>query len=157
MGDVLSLVEEVTRKVDREEAEKLARKVAKGKDFNLEDLLAQLRQIEGMGGMAALMEKLPTHLTAKAGGLPQGNEREVKRQIAIICSMTARERRHPKVIDGSRRRRIASGSGTQVADVNRLLKNFLQMQKMMKGIGKGGLGRMMRAMAGRMPPGFPRA
>ncbi len=155
MGDVLSLVEEVTRKVDREEAEKLARKVAKGKDFNLEDLLAQLRQLEGMGGMAALMDKLPAHLTAKAGALPKGNEREIKRQIAIICAMTPGERRYPKTIDGSRRRRIASGSGTQVADVNRLLKNFMQMQKMMKGIGKGGLGRMMRAMAGRMPPGFP--
>ncbi|NJD30577.1 MAG: signal recognition particle protein, partial [Gammaproteobacteria bacterium] len=155
MGDVLSLVEEVTRKVDREEAEKLARKVAKGKDFNLEDLLAQLRQLEGMGGMAALMDKLPAHLTAKAGALPKGNEREIKRQIAIICAMTPGERRYPKTIDGSRRRRIASGSGTQVADVNRLLKNFMQMQKMMKGIGKGGIGRMMRAMAGRMPPGFP--
>ena len=157
MGDVLSLVEEVTRKVDREEAEKLARKVAKGKDFNFDDLLAQLRQLEGMGGMAALMDKLPAHLTAKAGALPKGNEREIRRQIAIICSMTPGERRYPKTIDGSRRRRIAQGSGTQVADVNRLLKNFLQMQKMMKGFGKGGLGRMMRSMAGRMPPGFPGA
>jgi signal recognition particle subunit SRP54 len=154
MGDVLSLVEEVTRKVDREEAEKLARKVAKGKDFNLNDLLAQLRQLEGMGGMAALMDKLPAHLTAKAAALPKGNEREITRQIAIICSMTPGERRYPKTIDGSRRRRIASGSGTQVADVNRLLKNFMQMQKMMKGMGKGGLGRMMRAMAGRLPPGL---
>jgi signal recognition particle subunit SRP54 len=107
--------------------------------------------------MAALMDKLPAHLTAKAGALPKGNEREIRRQIAIICSMTRGERRYPKTIDGSRRRRIAQGSGTQVADVNRLLKNFLQMQKMMKGIGKGGLGRMMRAMAGRMPPGFPGA
>jgi signal recognition particle subunit SRP54 len=86
--------------------------------------------------------------------VPKGNEREIKRQIAIICSMTAGERRYPKVIDGSRRRRIASGSGTQVADVNRLLKSFMQMQKMMKGIGKGGLGRMMRAMGGRLPPGL---
>jgi signal recognition particle subunit SRP54 len=154
MGDVLSLVEEVTRKVDREEAEKLARKMAKGKDFNLDDLLAQLRQLEGMGGMAALMDKLPAHLTAKAGALPKGNEREIRRQIAIICSMTPGERRYPKTIDGSRRRRIATGSGTHVAEVNRLLKNFLQMQKMMKGMGKGGLGRMMRAMAGRLPPGL---
>ena len=154
MGDVLSLVEEVTRKVDREEAEKLARKLSKGKDFNLDDLLAQLRQLESMGGMAALMDKLPAHLAAKAGALPQGNERDIRRQIAIICSMTRGERRYPKTIDGSRRRRIATGSGTQVADVNRLLKNFLQMQKMMKGMGKGGLGRMMRAMGGRMPPGL---
>ena len=154
MGDVLSLVEEVTRKVDREEAEKLARKVAKGKDFDLDDLLGQLRQIEGMGGVAALLDKLPAQLQAKAGAMPQGNEKDIRRQIAIICSMTRGERRYPKTIDGSRRRRIAAGSGTHVADVNRLLKNFLQMQKMMKGMsGKGGMGRMMRAMAGRLPPG----
>jgi signal recognition particle subunit SRP54 len=153
MGDVLSLVEEVTRQVDRVEAEKLARKVAKGKDFNLDDLLGQLRQLEQMGGVAALMDKLPSQLAAKAGQLPQGNDREVKRQIAIICSMTPKERRYPKNIDGSRKRRIAAGSGTQVAEINRLLKNFLQMQKMMKGMGKGGLGRMMRAMGGRMPIG----
>jgi len=156
MGDVLSLVEEVTRKVDREQAERLARKVAKGGGFDLEDLLEQLRQLEGMGGMAALMDKLPAQLAAKAGSLPQGNEREIKRQIAIICSMTPRERRFPKLIDGSRRRRIAGGSGTQVSDVNRLLKNFLQMQKMMKGMGKGrgGLRGMMQSLAGRLPPGL---
>ena len=154
MGDVLSLVEEVTRKVDREEAEKLARKVAKGKDFDLDDLLGQLRQLEGMGGVSALLDKLPAQLAAKAGGLPAGHEKDIRRQIAIICSMTRGERRYPKTIDGSRRRRIAAGSGTQVADVNRLLKNFLQMQKMMKGMGKGGLGRMVRSMAGRLPPGL---
>ncbi len=154
MGDVLSLVEEVTRKVDREEAEKLARKVAKGKDFDLDDLLGQLRQLEGMGGVSALLDKLPAQLAAKAGGLPAGHEKDIRRQIAIICSMTRGERRYPKTIDGSRRRRIAAGSGTQVSDVNRLLKNFLQMQKMMKGMGKGGLGRMVRSMAGRLPPGL---
>ncbi|MGI9245527.1 MAG: signal recognition particle protein [Steroidobacteraceae bacterium] len=155
MGDVLSLVEQVTRDVDRAEAEKLARKVAKGKDFDLNDLLGQLRQLEQMGGVAALMDKLPAQLTAKAGQLPQGNnDKEVRRQIAIICSMTPQERRWPKNIDGSRKRRIASGSGTQVAEINRLLKNFLQMQKLMKGMGKGGLGRMMRSMAGRLPPGL---
>ena len=154
MGDVLSLVEEVTRQVDRAEAEKLARKVAKGKAFDFDDLLAQLRQLEQMGGVAALMDKLPAHLTARAGALPQGNDREVKRQIAIICSMTPQERRYPKHIDGSRKRRIAAGSGTQVAEINRLLKNFLQMQKMMKGMGKGGLRGMMRSMAGRLPPGL---
>jgi signal recognition particle subunit SRP54 len=154
MGDVLSLVEEVTRKVDRAEAEKLARKVAKGKDFDLEDLRSQLMQLQGMGGVAALIDKLPAQLAARAGQAPQGNERDVQRQIAIICSMTPAERRYPKNIDGSRKRRIATGSGVQVADVNRLLKNFLQMQKMMKGMGKGGLARMMRAMGGRMPPGL---
>jgi signal recognition particle subunit SRP54 len=154
MGDVLSLVEEVTRKVDRDEAEKLARKVAKGKDFDMNDLLGQLRQLEGLGGVTALLEKLPAHLTSRATGRPEGQDREIRRQIAIICSMTPGERRFPKTIDGSRRRRIATGSGTHVADVNRLLKNFLQMQKMMKGMGKGGIGRMMRAMAGRLPPGL---
>ena len=155
MGDVLSLVEQVTRQVDREEAEKLARKVAKGKDFDLDDLLGQLRQLEQMGGMAALMDKLPAQLAAKAGQVPQGNEKEIKRQIAIICSMTPKERRYPKNIDGSRKRRIATGSGTHVAEINRLLKNFLQMQKMMKGMsGKGGIRGMLRSMAGRMPPGL---
>jgi signal recognition particle subunit SRP54 len=156
MGDVLSLVEEVTRKVDREQAEKLARKVAKGGGFDLEDLLEQLRQIENMGGVAALMDKLPAQIAAKAGSLPQGNEREIRRQIAIIRSMTPRERRYPKLIDGSRRRRIATGSGTHVADVNRLLKSFLQMQKVMKGMGKGkgGLRGMVQSLAGRLPPGF---
>jgi len=154
MGDVLSLVEEVTRKVDREEAEKLARKVARGKDFDLGDLRAQLMQLQGMGGIGAFIDKLPAQLAARAGQLPQGNEKEVGRQIAIICSMTPSERRFPKSIDGSRKRRIAAGSGVQVSDVNRLLKNFLQMQKMMKGMGKGGLQRMMRAMGGRLPPGL---
>ncbi len=155
MGDVLSLVEQVTAQVDREEAEKLARKVAKGKDFDLDDLLGQLRQLENMGGMAAFMDKLPAQLQAKAGQMPQGNDKEIKRQIAIICSMTPKERRFPKNIDGSRKRRIAAGSGTQVAEINRLLKNFLQMQKMMKGMaGKGGIRGMLRSMAGRMPPGL---
>jgi signal recognition particle subunit SRP54 len=155
MGDVLSLVEEVTRQVDREAAERLARKVQKGKDFDLEDLLGQLRQLESMGGVTALLDKLPAQLAARANRMPQGNEKEIRRQVAIICSMTPRERRHPKSIDGSRKRRIATGSGTQVAEVNRLLKNFLQMQKMMKGIsGKGGMGRMLRALGGRLPPGL---
>jgi signal recognition particle subunit SRP54 len=156
MGDVLSLVEEVTRKVDREQAEKLARKVAKGGGFDLEDLLDQLGQLDRMGGMAALMDKLPAQLAARAQNVPQGNEREIRRQMAIIRSMTPRERRYPKLIDGSRRRRIAAGSGTHVADVNRLLKNFLQMQKVMKGMGKGkgGLRGMVQSLAGRLPPGL---
>ena len=155
MGDVLSLVEEVTRQVDREAAERLARKVQKGKDFDLNDLLGQLRQLQSMGGVGALLDKLPAHLAARANQMPQGNEKEVRRQVAIICSMTPGERRYPKNIDGSRKRRIATGSGTQVSEVNRLLKNFLQMQKMMKGMaGKGGMGRMLRALGGRLPPGM---
>jgi signal recognition particle subunit SRP54 len=155
MGDVLSLVEEVTRQVDREAAERLARKVQKGKDFDLDDLLGQLRQLQSMGGVSALLDKLPAQLAARANQVPQGNEKEIRRQVAIICSMTPGERRHPKTIDGSRKRRIATGSGTQVSEVNRLLKNFLQMQKMMKGMsGKGGMGRMLRALGGRLPPGI---
>jgi signal recognition particle subunit SRP54 len=155
MGDVLSLVEEVTRQVDREAADRLARKVQKGKDFDLDDLLAQLRQLQSMGGVSALLDKLPAQLAARASQVPQGNEKEVRRQVAIICSMTPGERRYPRNIDGSRKRRIATGSGTQVSEVNRLLKNFLQMQKMMKGMaGKGGMGRMLRALGGRLPPGM---
>jgi len=154
MGDVLSLVEDVTRQVDREQAEKLAGKLKKGKDFDLNDLHDQLGQVEKMGGLAAMMDKLPSKLMGKAVQAPKPDDREIKRQLAIIRSMTQRERRFPKVIDGSRRRRIAQGSGTQVADVNRLLKNFVQMQKMMKSMTKaGGMARMMRAMGGRMPPG----
>jgi signal recognition particle subunit SRP54 len=153
MGDVLSLVEDVTRKVDREEAERFAEKMKKGKDFDLNDLHDQLGQLQKMGGLGALMDKLPAHLTKRAQAA-QPNEKEVVRQIAIIRSMTPRERTFPKIIDGSRKRRIAAGSGTQVAEINRLLKNFLQMQKMMKSFGKGGLMRMMRGMGGRGMPGM---
>jgi signal recognition particle subunit SRP54 len=156
MGDVLSLVEDVTRNFDQQQAEKLARKVAKGKDFDLDDLLGQLRQLQGMGGVAAFMDKLPAQLAAKAGAagqVPAGGDKEVRRQIAIICSMTPAERRYPKTIDGSRKRRIATGAGVHVADVNRLLKSYLQMQKMMKGLGKGGMARMVRGLAGRLGGG----
>jgi signal recognition particle subunit SRP54 len=152
MGDVLALVENVTKTVDREQAEKLARKMKSGKDFDLEDLHDQLLQVERMGGLNALMDKLPAHLTAKAGAMPQGNEKEIKRQVAIIRSMTPRERRHPKNIDASRKRRIAAGSGVHVSEINKLLKNYLQMQKVMKTMSKGGgLAKMMRAFGGRLP------
>lgn len=153
MGDVLALVENVTRNVDREQAEKLARKLKKGKDFDLEDLHDQLQQVERMGGVAALMDKLPSALTAKAGAMnPAGNEKEIKRQMAIIRSMTRSERRFPKTIDASRKRRIAAGSGVHVSEINKLLKNYLQMQKVMKTMSKaGGLGKMMRAFGGRLP------
>jgi signal recognition particle subunit SRP54 len=155
MGDVLSLVEDVTRNVDREQAEKLARKLKKGKDFDLEDLHDQLQQVQRMGGLGALMDKLPANLVGKAGAAaPQANEEEITRQVAIIRSMTPRERRYPKTIDASRKRRIAAGSGVHVSEVNRLLKNYLQMQKVMKSMTKaGGLGKLMRAFGGRMPMG----
>lgn len=153
MGDVLSLVEDVTRKVDREQAERLVAKLKKGKDFDLNDLHDQLGQVQNMGGLSALMDKLPSQLVQKAQAA-QPNEKEIIRQLAIIRSMTPRERTYPKVIDASRRRRIAAGAGLQVSDVNRLLKNFVQMQKMMKSMSKGGLANMMRGMMGRRPPGM---
>lgn len=153
MGDVLSLVEDVTRQVDRAQAERLANKLKKGKDFDLNDLHDQLGQVQKMGGLASLMDKLPTRLTAKAAQAPMPDDRELQRQLAIIRSMTPAERRHPKLIDASRKRRIAAGSGVHVSEINRLLKNFLQMQKMMKSMSKGGLGKMMRAFGGKLPMG----
>jgi len=155
MGDVLSLVEEAERKVDKEKAANLARKLHKGKRFDLEDFHDQLEQMMGMGGLGSLMDKLPG-----VGQLPQNvrdqvNDRDMHRMLAIIRSMTAQERRFPDIIKGSRRRRIAAGSGTQVQDVNRLLKQFMQMQKMMKKMSKGGMKNVMRGMKGRMPQGFP--
>ncbi len=152
MGDVLSLVENVTKNVDREQAEKLARKLKKGKDFDLEDLHEQLMQVEKMGGLSSLMDKLPSQLVGKAAQMPQANEKEIKRQVAIIRSMTPGERRYPKTIDASRKRRIAAGSGVHVSEINRLLKSYLQMQKVMKSMSKaGGLTKMMRAFGGRLP------
>jgi len=155
MGDVVALVEEVQRSVDVEEAEKLAKKVAKGKGFDLADLKSQLLQLQKMGGMAQVLDKLPGGMAAAKGMAPGAGDKEVRRQIAIIDSMTPRERRRPEVIDGSRRRRIAAGSGVQVQDVNRLLKQFQGMQKMMKKLGGGKLQRMLGGMAGGfkgMPP-----
>jgi signal recognition particle subunit SRP54 len=155
MGDVVSLVEDVQRKVDVAEAEKLARKVASGKSFDLTDLRSQLEQVRKLGGLSAVMDKLPTQLAGRAALPPDQAERELRRQMAIIYSMTPRERRSPAVLDGSRRRRIALGAGVQVQDVNRLLKQFMEMQKLMKGMKGGRLGRMMAGLAGRMPRGPP--
>jgi signal recognition particle subunit SRP54 len=153
MGDVLSLVEEVTRKVDRDKAEKLAKKLQKGKDFDLEDFKEQMLQMSNMGGMRNLLDKLPG-----MGELPeqvknQVNDKEMGRLIAIINSMTPQERRFPAVIKGSRKRRIATGSGTQVQDVNKLLKQFTQMQKMMKKMKGGGMKKMLRSLGGKFPGG----
>jgi signal recognition particle subunit SRP54 len=155
MGDVLTLIEEVERKVDRDKAEKLARKIQKGKGFDLEDFAEQLRQMRGMGGVQSMLDKLPGMGQVPDQVKNQVNDREFVRMEAIIGSMTPQERRFPAVIKGSRKRRIAAGSGTQIQDVNRLLKQFAQMQKMMKRMKKkGGLGRMMQGMGGGMPPGF---
>jgi signal recognition particle subunit SRP54 len=155
MGDVVALVEEVRRAVDVEEAQKLAQKVAKGKGFDFNDLKSQLQQLQKMGGMANILDKLPGGAAAAQKLAPGVAEKELKRQIALIDSMTPRERRRPEIIDGSRRRRIAAGSGMQVQDVNRLLKQHLEMQRMMKKLGSGKLARMMGAMAGKFP-GMPR-
>ncbi|MCI0506071.1 MAG: signal recognition particle protein [Gammaproteobacteria bacterium] len=155
MGDVLSLIEEMEQKVDRGEAERLAKKVSKGKGFDLEDFRSQLQQMQKIGGIASLVEKMPGMSGMTQAVKNQMDDKQFKRLEAMINSMTPRERRFPKVINGSRKKRIATGSGTQVQDVNRLLKQFDQMQKMMKKFSKGGMKKMMRAMKGRMPPGAP--
>ncbi len=156
MGDVVALVEQVQKQVDVEEAERLARKVVKGQGFDMSDLKGQLEQLQKMGGVSALMDKLPVAATQKGAVSPDQGDREVRRQIAIINSMTPRERRNPGIIDGSRRRRIAGGSGVKVQDVNRLLKQFLEMQRVMKSMKGGRFKRMMNAFKGGVPPGFPR-
>jgi signal recognition particle subunit SRP54 len=156
MGDVVALVEQVQKQVDVEEAQKLAKKVAKGKGFDLVDLKSQLEQVQKMGGIASLMDKLPQ--AAMKGGkapAPEQGDKEVRRQIAIINSMTRKERRNPALLDGSRRRRIAAGAGVQVQDVNKLMKQFMEMQKMMKSFSGGKLKRLMGAFKGQVPPGFP--
>jgi signal recognition particle subunit SRP54 len=155
MGDVVSLVEQVHRQVDHEEAQRLAKKVVKGKGFDMADLKSQLEQLQKMGGVGALMDKLPTMATQKGAVSAEQGDKDLRRQIAIINSMTRKERRNPGIIDGSRRRRIAAGSGTQVQDVNRLLKQFMEMQRVMKSMKGGRLQRMLNAFKGQMPPGFP--
>ncbi|MBT7354214.1 MAG: signal recognition particle protein, partial [Acidiferrobacteraceae bacterium] len=147
MGDVVGLVEEVQRSVDEGQAQKMARKLRKGKGFDFEDFREQLVQVEQMGGLGGLIEKLPGVSDLPAAVRAQAGGGETGRLIAIINSMTPGERTFPAVIKGSRKRRIATGSGTQVQEVNRLLKQFAQMQKMMKKAkGKGGLARMMGQM-----------
>ena len=156
MGDVLALVEQVQDQVDQEKAEKLAKKISKGKSFDLADLRDQLSQLQKMGGMSAVLDKLPAQLQANAAAAAgAANPQALKRQMGIIDSMTPRERRRPDMIDGSRKRRIAAGAGVQLPEVNRLLKQFDHMQKTMKKLAKGGmLKNMMRGMGGRLPPGF---
>ncbi len=154
MGDVVSLVEEVTEKVDHAKAEKLARKMKKGKNFDMEDLRDQMEQMQQMGGMASLLDKLPGAANLPDAVKNQANDGEIRRTIAIINSMTPHERKFPAVIKGSRKRRIATGSGVQIQDVNKLMKQHLQMSKMMKKMSKGGMKNMMRGLKGRMPPGM---
>ncbi len=151
MGDVLSLIEEAQRGVDQEEAVKLAKKLKSGKSFDLEDFKAQMQQMKKMGGLSALMDKLPAQLSQAAAG-QQVDDKAINRVEGIINSMTPEERRNPVILKASRKRRIAAGSGVQVQEINRLLKQFEQMQKMMKMMGKGGgMAKMMRGMKGMLP------
>lgn len=155
MGDVLSLVEEVQQKVDHKKAAKLAKKVQKGKNFDFNDLKEQFEQMQNMGGMAGLMDKLPGMPGMADKIKDKVNDKEMARMVGIINSMTPKERAFPEIIKGSRKRRIAAGCGLQVQDVNRLIKQQMQMKKMMKKMSKGGMAKMMRAMkGGGMPPGM---
>jgi signal recognition particle subunit SRP54 len=149
MGDILTLIEEVERKTDKQASEKLAKKLKKGKGFDLEDFKQQLLQMNTMGGISGMMSKLPGIGQLPQNAMQQVNDKSMAQTVAIINSMTPKERRVPKIIVGSRKKRIAQGSGTQIQDVNKLLKQFEQMQKMMKKFTKpGGLQKMMRGMSG---------
>ncbi|MGH8031144.1 MAG: signal recognition particle protein [Luteimonas sp.] len=150
MGDVLSLVEQVEQQVDKDKAQKLAEKVARGKKFDLNDMRDQLQQMQGMGGIAGLMDKLPGMGQIPDSVKAQVTGKEVPRMIAIIGSMTKKERRNPALLNGSRRARIAKGSGVQPSDVNKLMKQFMQMEKMMSKLGRGGMKGMLRGMKGMM-------
>ncbi len=155
MGDVLSLVEEVERKIDKKKAEKLAKKVTSGNKFTLEDFQEQLMQMQNMGGMASMLDKLPG-----MSGLPdavkdQVNDKTTARMLAVINSMTNKEKRYPQLIKGSRKRRIANGSGTTIQDVSKLLKQYSQMQKMMRKFKGKGMMKMMQKMGGKLPGGMP--
>ena len=155
MGDIVALVEQVTANVDMAEAQKLAAKVKSGEGFDLEDFLQQLRQMKNMGGLSSLMDKLPSQMAAKAGQVDMDRaEKDIRRKEGIICSMTPKERRKPELIKATRKRRIAAGAGVQVQEVNRLLKEFEQMQDMMKKMKGGGLMKMMKRMGGMK--GMPR-
>lgn len=153
MGDVMSLIEEVERKVDKKKAEKLAKKVVKGKRFDLEDLRDQLQQMKSMGGMSGMMEKLPG--MGNMAQLAQQNSASTQfdKMECIINSMTPKERQNPDILNGSRKRRITMGSGTSIQDLNRLLKQHKQMGKMMKKMKGKGMQNMMRGMGGMLPPG----
>jgi signal recognition particle subunit SRP54 len=156
MGDVLSLIEQAHKNVDMAEAQKLADKVKSGKNFDLDDFKAQMSQMRKMGGMGALMDKMPAQMAGMAAKVnPDDADKSIRRIEGIINSMTPLERRKPEVIKATRKKRIADGSGVQVQEVNRLLKQFEETQKMMKMFSKGGMGKMMRAMGGMMGGKLP--
>ncbi|HUP95784.1 MAG TPA: signal recognition particle protein [Burkholderiales bacterium] len=151
MGDVLTLIEDVQKNVDRKEAEKLANKVKSGKGFDLEDFKQQIVQMKKMGGVSALVDKLPGNLAQMAQNAPNVDDKTVRRIEGIINAMTPKERAKPELIKASRKRRIATGAGVSVQEVNRLLNQFEQTQKVMKMVAKGGLQKMMRSMTGMFP------
>ena len=153
-GDMLGLIEEATRKVDTEAAGKLAAKLKSKKSFDLEDFRQQMAQMEQMGDMASMLEKLPGGAKLQAQMKNVKPEKEIKRAVAIINSMTKQERRFPDLIKASRKKRIAQGAGLEVQEVNKLMRQFDQTKEMMKKLQGGGMAKMMRALAGRMPPGF---
>ncbi|HEY7885193.1 MAG TPA: signal recognition particle protein [Cellvibrionaceae bacterium] len=155
MGDVMSLIEEAERSIDREKAERLVQKVKKGKRFDLEDLRDQLQQMQNMGGLAGLMDKLPGMGNMAQVAQQADMGKQFKTMEALINSMTPWERRNPEDLSSSRKRRITQGSGTQIQDLNRLLKQYKQMAKMMKKMKGGGMSKMMRGMGGMMPGGMP--
>ncbi len=155
MGDVVSLVEEIGQKVDQEKAAKLAKKIHKGKGFTLADFREQMEQMNDMGGVMGMMDKLPGMGQVPDAVKAQAGDKEIKKLIAIINSMTPQEREFPNILKGARKRRVANGSGSKVQDVNRLLKQFTQIQKMMRKMKGGGMAKMMRGMRGKMPGGMP--
>ncbi len=160
MGDMLTLIEEAERKVDKKKAARLAKKIQRGNKFDLEDFRDQLAQMSNMGGITSMLDKMPGMNQLPQNVQSQVNDSAFTQMAVIIDSMTPHERRFPDVINGSRKKRIAAGSGTQITDVNRLLKQHKQMQKMMKKVTrKGGMQKMMRGIQGMKPPsgpGFPR-
>lgn len=152
MGDVLSLIEQAQKSVDVDEAKKLADKIKSGKNFDLDDFKSQMQQMRKMGGVGALMDKMPAQMAGMAGQMSgEAGDKSIRRIEGIINSMTPLERRKPEVIKATRKRRIAAGAGVQVQEVNRLLNQFEEVQKMMKMFSKGGMSKMMRAMQGRFP------
>ena len=156
MGDMLSLIEEAERKVDKDKAAKLVHKIKRGKRFDLEDFKEQLKQMQQMGGVASLIDKMPGMGALPPGAANMVDDSQFCRMEAIINSMTMRERINPGVLNGSRKRRITQGSGTQIQDLNRLLKQHKQMQKVMKKMKGGGMANMMRGLGGLQGPGgFP--
>jgi signal recognition particle subunit SRP54 len=150
MGDMLSLIEDIEQKVDKDKAAKLAKKLQKGKGFDLSDFVEQLEQMESMGGVGAMMDKLPGINDVPQGMRDKVNDKELARQIAVIRSMTNQEKRYPDLIKGSRKKRIAAGCGQELQDVNRVLKQFKMMQKMMKRFKKGNMANMVRGIKGNM-------